>query len=161
MIIEPFIKVLREGVDERPERLYSINDLNASSMKTDTTQTIHQLAKKFTAAVGMVIKNKKSDIKLSIETPLPNSLQDIPRIDETTYKYFGYETIREVEVACPRATHSALRIAFKVESLFPRHLGFSRAGHHVRLWLLMGGPFPRFRAPASVEELPDDDSVVP
>ena len=39
----------------------------------------------------MVINNKKSAIQLTIETPLPESLQEIQRIDETTYKYLGFE----------------------------------------------------------------------
>ena len=39
----------------------------------------------------MVINNKKSAIQLNIETPLPGSLQDIPRLDEITYKYLGFE----------------------------------------------------------------------
>ena len=30
-------------------------------------------------------------IQLNVETPLPESLQDIPRLDETTYKYLGFE----------------------------------------------------------------------
>ena len=39
----------------------------------------------------MVINIKKSAIQLSNETQLPESLQDIPRMDETTYKYLGFE----------------------------------------------------------------------
>ena len=39
----------------------------------------------------MAINNKKSAIQLNIETPLPESLQEIPRIDEVTYKYLGFE----------------------------------------------------------------------
>ena len=39
----------------------------------------------------MVINNKKSAIQLNIETPIPQSLQDIPRLDETSYKYLGFE----------------------------------------------------------------------
>ena len=39
----------------------------------------------------MVINTKKSAIQLSIETPLPESLQEIPRLDESTYKYLGFE----------------------------------------------------------------------
>ena len=42
----------------------------------------------------MVINAKKSAIQLNVETPLPQSLQDIPRMDETTYKYLGFEMIR-------------------------------------------------------------------
>ena len=39
----------------------------------------------------MAINEKKSAIQLNIETPLPKHLQDIPRLDETTYKYLGFE----------------------------------------------------------------------
>ena len=42
-------------------------------------------------AVGMVINSKKSTIQLNVETPLPESLQDIPMQDETTYKFLGFE----------------------------------------------------------------------
>ena len=46
----------------------------------------------------MVINHKKSAIQLNVETPLPEFLQDIPRLDETTYKYLGFEMKRgEVE----------------------------------------------------------------
>ena len=47
--------------------------------------------KSYAASVGMVINNKKSAIQLNIETPIPQSLQDIPRLDETSYKYLGFE----------------------------------------------------------------------
>ena len=39
----------------------------------------------------MVVNNKKSAIQLSIETPLPETLQEIPRLDEKTYKYLDFE----------------------------------------------------------------------
>ena len=39
----------------------------------------------------MVVNNKKCAIKLNVERPIPESLQDIPRLDETTYKYLGFE----------------------------------------------------------------------
>ena len=39
----------------------------------------------------MAINNKRSAIQLNIQTPLPESLQEIPRLDETTYKYLGFE----------------------------------------------------------------------
>ena len=39
----------------------------------------------------MVVNNKKSAIQLNMETPLPESLQDIPRMNEITYKYLGFE----------------------------------------------------------------------
>ena len=42
----------------------------------------------------MVINAKKNAIQLSIETPLPESLQEIPRLEEITYKYLGFEMKR-------------------------------------------------------------------
>ena len=39
----------------------------------------------------MVINSKKSAIQLNFEAPLPQSLQEIPRMDETTYKNIGFE----------------------------------------------------------------------
>ena len=42
-------------------------------------------------SVGMVGNNKKSAIKINRESPLPESLLDIPRIDEIPYIYFGFE----------------------------------------------------------------------
>ena len=45
----------------------------------------------------MVINNWKSAIHLNVETHLPDSLQEIPRMDERTYKYLGFE-MRKGEV---------------------------------------------------------------
>ena len=42
----------------------------------------------------MVINKKKCAIQLNLETHLPESLQDIPRLDDTTYKYLGFEMIK-------------------------------------------------------------------
>ena len=45
-----------------------------------------------------MINTKKSAIKLNNETPLPESLLAIPRLDGTTYKYLGFVMKRgEVE----------------------------------------------------------------
>ena len=45
----------------------------------------------------MIIK-RKSAIELSVEMPLPESLQYIPRMNETTYKFLGFE-MKHDEVA--------------------------------------------------------------
>ena len=63
----------------------------------EMAQNVHAIVKRYANAVGMVINNKKSAIQLNVETPLPQSLQDIPRMDETTYKYLGFE-MRKGEV---------------------------------------------------------------
>ena len=49
--------------------------------------------------MGMVVNKKKCAIQLKVETPLPESLQDIPRLDEVTYRYLGFEMKKgEVEL---------------------------------------------------------------
>ena len=42
----------------------------------------------------VVNSRKKCAIQLNVETPLTESLQDIPRLDETTYKYLGFEMMK-------------------------------------------------------------------
>ena len=45
-----------------------------------------------------MFNHKKSANQLNVETLLPESLQDIPRLDEVTYKYLGFEMMKgEVE----------------------------------------------------------------
>ena len=46
----------------------------------------------------MVINNKKNAVQMDTETPLPKSLQGITMLDETTYKYLGFE-MRKGDVA--------------------------------------------------------------
>ena len=58
--------------------------MKASMTNIQTAQTVHDIVKGYAASVGMVINKKKRAIQLTIETPLPESLQDIPRLDETT-----------------------------------------------------------------------------
>ena len=82
---------MKERLGERVEVLYYMDDLKASVSNIQLAQTIHAIVKRYTTAVGMVINNKKCAIQLNIETSLPQSLQDIPRMDETTYKYLGFE----------------------------------------------------------------------
>ena len=55
---------------------------------------VQETVKKYAQAVGMVINNKKSAIQLNVEAQLPESLQEIPRMDETTYKYLGFEMMK-------------------------------------------------------------------
>ena len=57
----------------------------------EIAQTVHEIVKKNASSVGVVINHKKSAIQLRVETPLPESLQEIPRMDEVTYKYLGFE----------------------------------------------------------------------
>ena len=68
-----------------------MDDLKVSMDSTETAQKVHERVRIFSIAVGMVINSKKSAIQLNAETPLPESLQEIPRLDETTYKFLGFE----------------------------------------------------------------------
>ena len=91
LMIDPLIKVLKKRVGDETEVLYYMDDLKASTSSVEKAVTIHEIVKRFAASVGMVVNKKKSAIQLNVETPLPESLQDIPRLDETTYKYLGFE----------------------------------------------------------------------
>ena len=56
-----------------------------------TAQTVHETVKEYARSVGMLINKKKTAIQLNVETPLTESLQDIPRLDERTSKNLGFE----------------------------------------------------------------------
>ena len=64
-----------------------MDHLKASRTNIDIAQTVHRIVKRFAQSVGMVINHKKSAIKLNVETPLHEPLQDIPRLDEVMNKY--------------------------------------------------------------------------
>ena len=85
------IKILKNKVGDRVEILYYMDDLKASMTNIETTQRVHGIGKRYAVAVGMVINNKKSAIQMNVETHLPVSLQDIPRLDDASYKYLGFE----------------------------------------------------------------------
>ena len=91
LMIDPLIKIIEKRFGEQTEVLYYMDDLKASTDNIEKARIIHGIVKKYAASVGMVINNKKSAIQLNVETPLPESLQEIPRLDETTYKYLGFE----------------------------------------------------------------------
>ena len=90
-MIDPLIKILKKKVGDRVEVLYYMDDLKASMTSIDIAQMVHGTVKKNAASVGMVINTKKSAIQLNIKTPLQESLQEIPRMDGTTYKYLGFQ----------------------------------------------------------------------
>ena len=91
LMIDPLIKIIKTRLGDRVEIMYYMDDLKASMTSIGTAKTVHGIVKKYAASVGMVINNKKSAIQLTTETPLPQSLLEIPRMDETTYKYLGFE----------------------------------------------------------------------
>ena len=68
-----------------------MDDMKASTDNVDTARAVHGIVKQYAQSVGMVINNKKSAIQLKSEAPLPEPLSEIPRQDETTYKYLGFE----------------------------------------------------------------------
>ena len=69
-----------------------MDDLKASTDNVETARAVHGIVKQYASSVGMVINTKKkSAIQLKVETSLPESLQEIPRIDEIPYKYPCFE----------------------------------------------------------------------
>ena len=91
LMIDPLIKIMKNRVGDRVQVLYNMDDLKASMTNIETAQRVHGIVKRYAASVGMVINTKKSAIQLNVETPLPESLREIPRMDETTYKYLGFQ----------------------------------------------------------------------
>ena len=87
LTIDPLIKVMKTQLGDRVEILYYMDDLKASTTDMDTAGTINENVKKYAAAVGMVINSKKGTTQLNVEPPLPESLQDIPGMDEVVYKF--------------------------------------------------------------------------
>ena len=77
LMIDPFIKILKRMVGDSAEFLYFMDDLKASTSSIEPAQAVHETVKRFAVVVGMVTNNK-SAIQLTIETPLQESLQDIP-----------------------------------------------------------------------------------
>ena len=68
-----------------------MDDLKVSVTNVQAAKQVHNTVKEYATSVGMVINNKKCAIQLNVEMPLPESLQEIPRLDEVTYKYLGFE----------------------------------------------------------------------
>ena len=91
LMIDPLIKILKRRLGDRVEVLYYMDDLKASMSSVGTAEQVHAMVKRYAESVGMVINNKKSAIQLNDEAPLPVSLQEIPRMDDTTYKYLGFQ----------------------------------------------------------------------
>ena len=91
VMIDPFIKILKKCVGDDTEVLYYMYDLKASTSSIEKAVTVHEIVKRYAASVGMVVNKKKSATQLNVETPLPESLQDIPRIDALTYKDLGFK----------------------------------------------------------------------
>ena len=97
LMIDPLIKVMKTRLGDRVEIIYYMDDLKASTDNVETARAVHVIVKKYSLSVGMVINNKKSAIQMDVDTPLPEPLQEIPRMDDVTYKYLGFE-MRKGEV---------------------------------------------------------------
>ena len=98
LMIDPLINIIKRSVGDQVEILYHMEELKASVTNIDMPQTVRRIVKRYAQSVGMVINTKKCAIQLNVETPLPESLQDIPRLDEVTYKCLGFEMMNgEVE----------------------------------------------------------------
>ena len=91
LMIDPLIKILKTRLGDRVEVLYYMDDLKASVNSIEMAQNVHLTVKEYAASAEMIINNMKCAIQLNFMTPLPQSLQDIPRMDEITYKYLGFE----------------------------------------------------------------------
>ena len=78
-------------VGDGMEVLHDSDDLKASMTSIGTAETIHEIVKNYASSVRIVINTKKSAVQLNFETPLPESLQVIPRTDEIPYLYLGFE----------------------------------------------------------------------
>ena len=94
LMIDPIIKIIKKNLENKVQILNYMDDLKVSTSSIPTAQTIHFTVKKYAPSVGMLINAKKSAIQLRIATPLPESLQEIPRLDEITYKYLEFEIKR-------------------------------------------------------------------
>ena len=91
-MIDPLIKIIKTRVGDRVEILYYMDDLKASMSSIARAQRVHGTVKRYADSIGMVINNKKSAIQLNIQTPLQEPLQEIPRLDDRSDKYLGFET---------------------------------------------------------------------
>ena len=63
-----------------------MDDPKASCEGLEKAMQVHETVKRYAASVGMVVNKKKCAIQLKVETPLPETLQDITRLDEVTFK---------------------------------------------------------------------------
>ena len=99
LTIDPLIKALKTRLGGRVEVLYFMDDLKASTDTIGRACTIHKIVKQYAKSVGTVINNRKSAIQMNIETPLPESLQEIPRLDDRT---FAFSHLKREKAKCRR-----------------------------------------------------------
>ena len=80
LMIDPLIKVLKRRVGADSEILYYMDDLKASRAGLEEAMQVHEIVKIYAASVGMVVNKRKCAIQLKVETPITESLQDIPNM---------------------------------------------------------------------------------
>ena len=114
-MIDPLIKILKKRFGDDAEILYYMDDLKASATSIETAQTIHDIVKKYATSIGMVINSKKCAIQLNVKNELPESLKDIPRLDERTYKYLGFEMMKGEVARKAMMERLEMRISDKLE----------------------------------------------
>ena len=78
LMIDPLVKIMKRRIGDGLEVLYYMDDLKASMRDIETARTVHEIVKRYAAVVGMLINTKKSVIQLNYETPLQESLREIP-----------------------------------------------------------------------------------
>ena len=83
-MIDPLIKIIKNRVGVNAEILYDMDNLKATMTNTGIGKKEREIVKMYAASTGMVINKKKCAIQLNPETPLPESLQDVPRLDGMT-----------------------------------------------------------------------------
>ena len=67
-----------------------MDDLKTSRAILGEAMQVHETVK-FVLPVGMVINHKKCTMQLSVETPLPESILNVPRLDERKFKNLIFE----------------------------------------------------------------------
>ena len=56
-----------------------MDDVKASTTSIGTAEMLHEIMRNHASSVWMLINAKKSAILMKIETPLPESHQDVPK----------------------------------------------------------------------------------
>ena len=89
LIIYHLIEILKTFEDPA-EILYYMDDLKVSREGLERAMQVNETVKQYAQSFWMGIDIKKSAIQLNTEIPT-QSLQNIPQLDEVTYKYLGFE----------------------------------------------------------------------
>ena len=85
LMIDPLIKIIKRMVGDGADSLLHGRPESICHVDGDSADCPRD-GEEYSASVGIVFNHKKSANQLNVETLLPESLQDIPRLDEVTYK---------------------------------------------------------------------------